>query len=92
MVIQRVFGGFKKVNMTKKEMKFVDKFTKTMQDRLDSLKSEAKMIYRTSDPGKALSIQNQINELSSEIERQKKILQYRRIKPGRYVNVGRYAD
>ena len=92
MVIQRVFGGFKKVNMNKKEMMFAKKFTKRMKDRLKSLQDEAKMIYRTTNPGKALAIQNQINELSSEIDRQYMILQYRRLKPGRYVNVGRYAD
>tara|TARA_A100001391_G_scaffold186558_1_gene155822 strand:+ start:18 stop:731 length:714 start_codon:yes stop_codon:yes gene_type:complete len=91
-VIQRVFGGFKKVNMTKKEIKFAEKFTKRMKGQLKSLQDEAKMIYRTTDPGKALAIQNQINELSSEIDRQYKILQYRRLKPGKYVNVGSFAD
>jgi hypothetical protein len=63
-----------------------------MKGKLKSLQDEAKMIYRTTDPGKALAIQNQINELSSEIDRQYKILQYRRLKPGKYVNVGSFAD
>ena len=92
MIIQRVFGGFKKINMRKKDLRFVDRFTDRLNSQLTELKNQVKMVYRSGDSARAEALQLQITEVENEIQRQVEILQFRRVKPGKYVNIGSYAD
>jgi hypothetical protein len=92
MIIQRVFGGFKKINMRKKDLRFVDRFTDRLNSQLTALKNQVKMVYRSGDSTRAEALKLQITEIEHEIQRQVEILRFRRIKPGKYVNVGSYAD
>ena len=94
MAIMRIFGGFKKVKLSKKDANFVKKFTKVMEEKVLSLKDKAKKLSSIGMKREAAIVLQEMRDAQLEIDKQKKLLMLRvserkeKFRRGRMINVG----